>query len=424
LKRGLTIWRASCFARIFASPGQDQIAFQTEPKNQCIMNKPVKSNRNANIETADTDAGAVIQKHSRSFSLASRLLPTRYRTSVYALYAWCRTVDDAVDEANSDADAEQILNVLEEDLDRMRQGLPGQHSASAWIQPLIAAHRIEIKHAKELIAGMRMDLRQFRVESESDLQRYCYHAAGTVGLMMTRLMGVQEPVADRHAIALGVAMQLTNIARDVREDAERGRSYLPGIPDPLAADPRVVRTAVAEALASAEHHYQIAADGLRYLSWDCRLAIRIALSLYREIGRQIQRNGYQVLQGRTVVGKLRLAWVMTATSITSIADELRQAVFSFPNVFQEFPMNDPNQAQPNAQGSTLSQSKHAVYLGLSLTSIMAAALFVMVFINPIDASYSYLPLLYSGGSLICGILFNRMAARCEIRQQPPHGETA
>ena len=87
-------------------------------------------------------------------------------------------------------------------------------------------------------------------------------------------------------------------------------------------------------------------------------------------------------------------------------------------------MNDPNQAQPNAQGSTLSQSKHAVYLGLSLTSIMAAALFVMVFINPIDASYSYLPLLYSGGSLICGILFNRMAARCEIRQQPPHGETA
>lgn len=86
-------------------------------------------------------------------------------------------------------------------------------------------------------------------------------------------------------------------------------------------------------------------------------------------------------------------------------------------------MNDPNQAQPNNQRSTLAQSKHAVYLGLSLTSIMAAALFMMVFINPKEASYSYLPLLYSGGSLICGVLFNRLAARCEISQPPPLGET-
>lgn len=378
------------------------------------MNKPATSNSNSHNEKANMNAGAVIRQHSRSFSLASRLLPARYRTSVYSLYAWCRTVDDAVDEANSDADAEQILKVLEDDLDRMRHGLPVQHFASAWIQPMVAARDIETKHAKELIAGMRMDLQQFRVESESDLQSYCYHVAGTVGLMMTRLMGVQNPAADRHAIALGVAMQLTNIARDVLEDAERGRSYLPGIPDPLEADPRFVRTAVAEVLVSAENHYQVAANGFRFLSWDCRLAIRIALCLYREIGQQIRRNGYEVLRGRTVVGKLRLVWAMVATLLTLITDELRQVVFSFPNVLQELPMSDLNQAQPNSQRSTLAQAKHAVYLGLSLTSIMAAALFVMVFINPKEVSYSYLPLLYSGGSLICGVLFNRLAARCEI----------
>lgn len=122
------------------------------------MNEPVTKINNARIDTTNASAGAVIQQHSRSFSIASRLLPARYRNPVYALYAWCRTVDDAVDEADDNADAEQILKVLDEDLDRMRQGLPGQHPASAWIQPLVAARDIEIKHAKELIAGMRMDL--------------------------------------------------------------------------------------------------------------------------------------------------------------------------------------------------------------------------------------------------------------------------
>lgn len=361
-----------------------------------------------------TNARAVIKRHSRSFAIASRLLPSQVRANVYALYAWCRTVDDAVDEAANREEAEQILSVLEDDLDRMRRGAPALHAASAWVEPLVAQRLIEVKHAKELIAGMRMDLQPFRVDNDRDLHRYCYHAAGTVGLMMTRLMGVQNPAADRHAIALGVAMQMTNIARDVLEDAGRGRSYLPGIADPLGTDPKAVKAVVADVLDQAERQYEIASAGLKYLPRDCRLAIRIALSLYREIGRQIVRSDHHVLQGRTIIGKPRLAGVLATTLITSFADECTLAINPHLSVTQEPTMNDTKLAQV----STVAQAKHAVYLGLSLTSIMAAALFVMVFVNPKDASYSYLPVVYAGGSLLSGLLFNRLAARCEIEPAP------
>jgi phytoene synthase len=364
------------------------------------------------IAIESSSARAVIRRHSRSFSIASRLLPNGVRGSVYALYAWCRTVDDAVDEASSNAQAAAILNQLDDDLDRMHRGQSPLHAASLWIEPLVVQRRIDVIHAKELIEGMRMDLHSFRVNDQKDLQRYCYHAAGTVGLMMTRLMGVGERTADQHAIALGVAMQLTNIARDVREDALRGRSYLPGIPDPLAADPTDVRIAVQDVLVQADRQYEIGGAGLRYLPWRCRFAIRIAASLYREIGRQIERNGYNVLCGRTVISKSRLVWVLAVTLPLSIANELKFAFGSITQVTKEDPMEDTKIVQV----STVAQAKHAVYLGLSLTAIMSAALFVMVFMNPKDESYSYLPLVYSGASLFFAILFNRLAARCESCQ--------
>jgi phytoene synthase len=365
-----------------------------------------------------SNARAVIRRHSRSFSIASRLLPQNIRVSVYALYAWCRTVDDAVDEASGDDQAAQILNLLEDDLDRMRQGQSPQHAASLWIEPLVIQRRIDVKHAKELIQGMRMDLHSYRVNDQDDLQRYCYHAAGTVGLMMTRLMGVRNPVADRHAVALGVAMQLTNIARDVREDALRERSYLPGISNPLAVDPTDVRGAVCDILVEADRQYGIGLAGLRYLPWRCRFAIRMAASLYREIGREIKRSGYQVLRGRTVVRKSRLIRVLAATSMMSTVNEIKFATGSITQVKKEDPMTETKMTQ----ASTVAQAKHAVYLGLSLTAIMSAALFVMVFMNPKDQSYSYLPLAYGGASLFFAFLFNRLAARCERCQTSQAGQ--
>ena len=154
-------------------------------------------------------------------------------------------------------------------------------------------------------------------------------------------MGVKNPAADRHAIALGVAMQMTNIARDVREDALRGRSYLPGLLNPFATEAKVVRAEVERLLASAEIQYKIAEVGLRYLPRDCRFAIRMALALYREIGREIKRRDYPVLLGRTVISRPRLVWVLLRTTFSAAGDNLRIASDSLLSRLQGKMMNEP-----------------------------------------------------------------------------------
>jgi phytoene synthase len=353
-------------------------------------------------------ARQVIERHSRSFSLAVRLLPHRFRVPVTSLYAWCRTVDDAVDRAGSNARAEQTLRVLETDLMRLRSGSTPHHPASRWIKPLIVDQLIDVRHAVELIEGMRMDLRNEPVETRGDLRRYSYHAAGTVGLMMTRLMGVRDVRADRHAVALGVAMQMTNIARDVREDAALGRCYLPGLEDPFSAAPGEVAAAVGGVLESAERDYDIGLDGLRFLPRPCRPAIHLAASLYREIGREIARRDCNVLAGRIVVGKSRiLAVTVMSLSRSFVHDPL---MTNLPST-RTFLMNRPIDDAP----STSAQAKHVAFLGLSLTAFMAAALFVLVAVNPKQAAYSNLPLIYSGVSVCFALVFNRLAARCEKR---------
>ena len=293
-------------------------------------------------------ATEVLHRCSRSFSLAAHFLPAKLRAQVTALYAWCRCVDDAVDRARDDAEAARTLKVLEEDLRRSLAGIAVQHSASAWIEPLVASGGIDVQHARELIEGMRMDLNHDRIDTEVDLERYCYHAASTVGLMMTRLMGVRERAAERHAIALGLAMQLTNIARDVREDAERGRSYLPGITQPLDADPATVKASVASILATAERHYRTATEGMKYLPSNCRPAIRIALSVYREIGRQIQRQDYAVVDGRIKISRLRLIYVALLALLASLTEDIRLVLARFQNSlnhsFKELTMTETNRA--------------------------------------------------------------------------------
>jgi len=361
------------------------------------------------------DANGVIARSSRSFTLASSFLPYPIRTKVWALYAWCRSVDDAVDHAQSPIEAAEALRTLEEDLARCQRGESPAHPASEWIRPLIVAGHIEPRHARELIEGMRMDLDGYSVRNNEDLERYCYHAAGTVGLMMTSLMGVTDRSAYRHAIALGVAMQMTNIARDVREDAERGRSYLPGITHVLDANSDQISESVAKILALAEERYNVAIEGLHYLPWRCRVAIRVALEVYREIGREIQRKGCSVMGGRTIISKGRLAWVAARALLSSIRNNFAMTLRSvmdrtlFP--LKEFSMNESSDSNPSVRPCTANQAKQVAFLGLSLTAVMATALFFLVYINPKEEGYSYLPLVYAGGSAIAAVFFNRLSAR-------------
>lgn len=365
--------------------------------------------------TQRNSAQDIIHQSSRSFSIASWFLPVATRSKVWALYAWCRSLDDAVDLATSRNQAKENLQRFENDLIGAHDHKPPQQPASEWILPLVQNRQIHSRHALELIEGMRMDLDGYEVQTEADLEKYCYHAAGTVGLMMTSLMGVKEHPADRHAIALGVAMQLTNIARDVKEDAQMGRSYLPGITNPLEAKTGDIAQAVRKILDRAETQYNLAINGIDYLPWRSRTAIRVALEVYREIGRQIRRNGYRVMTGRTVLSKPRLIGVASRAvlfdmlCIVSLVARrlLHPGLFSLkePNM-----TNNPNPSDPHPI-STPNQAKQVALVGLSLTSIMATALFVMVYFNPKSLEYSYLPLIYAVGSLLASVLFHRLSVR-------------
>jgi phytoene synthase len=375
---------------------------------------PNKHDTQASIRQSEY-ASAVIRQSSRSFSIASLFLPYEIRTKVWALYAWCRSVDDTVDHATNPSEAAKSLRIFEEDLARCQTGEPLLHPASEWIRPLIGLRQIDVHHARELIEGMRMDLERTTTNTNEDLELYCYHAAGTVGLMMTSLMGVNDQRAYRHAVALGVAMQLTNIARDVLEDAERGRSYLPGITKVLEADPDRISQSVSEILSIAENRYDLAFKGLHYLPRRCRTAIRVALEVYREIGREIQRNGCSVMHGRTVISKRRLAWVSTRALLSAIYTNFVMTLQSFMNrnplPFKEITMTESSDSSNSFPPCNATQAKQVAFLGLSLTAIMATVLFFLVYINPKEEDYSYLPLIYAGLSAVAAVLFNRLSAR-------------
>ncbi|MCS6912776.1 MAG: phytoene/squalene synthase family protein [Myxococcales bacterium] len=264
-----------------------------------------------------------IAQHSRSFYLSSLLLPVAVRQQAFALYAFCRRADDAADEAEADP-ARARVAALRARLDRLYAGQVGQGPEEAIDRAFYhVVLRAGIPQAlpARLLRGMEMDVEGTCYGSWEELLGYCFNVASTVGLMMTAIMG-HTMGPERHAEVLlracdlGVAMQLTNIARDIGEDARRGRIYLPE--DLLAAcgtcgaevldcarrgtaPPPGVRAAVAEVLARAEDHYAAADLGIPMLPRPCRLAIRSARLIYAAIGDQIRARGLDSITGRAVV---------------------------------------------------------------------------------------------------------------------------
>ncbi len=248
-----------------------------------------------------------LAKGSKSFAFASRLLPARARPAAAVLYAWCRRVDDAVDLAPDVPSAKAAL-------ERERALLEEVYGAGELSDPLLVAlrdvvvwYRIPRAYPMDLLEGMAMDVRGERYDGVDDLLLYCYRVAGTVGLMMAHVMGVSRPSALRHASHLGIAMQLTNICRDVAEDAGRGRVYLPrallgeGAGTSASLDPDRVKPAVQTLLGLADRYYRSADAGLAHLPWQSALAIRTARLVYAGIGDVIIRRRYDVLSGRAFV---------------------------------------------------------------------------------------------------------------------------
>lgn len=275
-----------------------------------------------------------IAAHSRSFALASRVLPPWCRDRAAVVYTWCRRADDAVDLAPA-ADQPRALARLRAELDDVYAGRPQPDIAMAAFQAVVTEHRIPRTYPEELLAGMEMDVQGQRYQRMDTLLRYCYRVAGTVGLMMSHVMGVRHERALRNAAHMGMAMQLTNICRDVLEDWDLGRLYVPaevladcGIDDlgahlggsfPERARQPMSR-AVARLLAAADGFYRSGDRGLRALPWRCALGVRAARLVYAAIGARIARRHHDVCAGRAVVPGWRKLALVARAGLGAVAE--------------------------------------------------------------------------------------------------------
>jgi phytoene synthase len=262
----------------------------------------------------------LLREGSKSFYAASMLLPARLRPDVYALYAFCRVADDEVDEG---VDPFAAARALRARLERVYAGVPRAAPVDRAFAAMVARRDIPIALPLALIEGFEWDAAQRRCETLSDTCAYGVRVAGSVGVMMTLIMGVRSAQALARASDLGVAMQLTNIARDVGEDARSGRLYLPrawfaeeGLdPDAWLADPRPcpqVARMTARLLRAAQRLYWRAEGGVARLPADVRPAIWAARSIYADIGRRIARNGYDSVSARAIVSKPRKLALLAA----------------------------------------------------------------------------------------------------------------
>jgi len=274
----------------------------------------------------------VLRRCGRTFYAASLILPPRVRARLATLYAFCRTVDDCGDVAVIGGGIEHASRMLDE----IELGLADRSDRSPAVvrfRRLAADHGVPMTLARQLVEGVRSDLGPVRVESERDLVRYAYRVASTVGLMMCRVLGVPRE-GDPYAVDLGIAMQLTNIARDVREDALCDRVYLPGVwigPARVLAAfsdgtdrANIQRTARARdhALRLADRYYASAEAGMRYLPAQVRPGIRAAARNYRAIGALIRRDPERFLFDRAVTGPATKARRTLSALLAAAGDTL------------------------------------------------------------------------------------------------------
>jgi phytoene synthase len=252
---------------------------------------------------------AMLRHGSRSFFAASFLLPRTVREPASALYAFCRLADDAVD---VDAASAGAIDRLRAGLERAYAGRPRAHPVERAFAETVSRFAIPRDLPEALIDGLAWDAEGRRYEDLAALHAYSARVAGTVGAMMALLMGVRAPALLARACDLGVAMQLTNIARDVGEDARAGRLYLPlrwleqaGIDgDAWLAKPKfteILGEVVARVLHAANELYRRADSGIAALPRSCRPGIRAARLLYAEIGNELARSGFDSISRRTVV---------------------------------------------------------------------------------------------------------------------------
>lgn len=267
-----------------------------------------------------------MKTHAKSFTLASLFFNKTDFSAATKIYHWCRYCDDVIDEDTTD----QVQKLKE--LRRLTEIIFDQsteltHPPFLAMRQVTTLHQIPSDYLFELLNGMEMDVVKSRYETIEELELYSFRVAGTVGLMMTHVMGLYHLRSLPVAVELGLAMQLTNIARDVKEDLERGRVYLPqdwlqecgvNVVDDLRTRPDQIFSVVAKLLNHAENYYERAATGLIDLPFRGAWAVGVALELYREIGREVLRRGPLALNSRTTVSRPRKCFLVLRASFKAL----------------------------------------------------------------------------------------------------------
>ncbi len=265
------------------------------------------------------DPTRILRRCGRTFWVASFMLSPRVRHDLAVLYAFCRLVDDIADEGSGAMAAQQL-----DDIESMLRGTAPAEGIVRSFADLTRQRGVPLHPALELLEGVRGDLGVMAIQTETELVRYCYRVASTVGLMICHLLDVPKE-GRAFGIDLGVAMQLTNIARDVAEDAANGRTYLPAdwvdaesiyeaIRGDRAAAPAVV-AATHRALDLASRYYRSADLGMRYLPRSARLGIYAASRNYERIGGVVRRLGTRSLSQRAYTsGTMKLSGLLHASA--------------------------------------------------------------------------------------------------------------
>jgi 15-cis-phytoene synthase len=284
---------------------------------------------------------------SKTFALAAHFLPRSVRHDAAVCYAFCRRADDIIDgdgapkggvsslAATDDAAPDVALERLRAEVDAIYAGTPHDDPILDGFADVVWRRRIPRAYPDALLDGFAMDVQGRRYADLGELDLYCFRVAGVVGLMMCHVLGVSRPGALPHAAQLGMAMQLTNIGRDVAEDWARGRVYLPASlvdapplvagPPPRALAPALARAAHA-VLARAEGLYAEGRRGLEALPWRTAFAIRVAASVYAAIGRVIAARRFDVLGDRAVVPLGRKLWLVARAAAATIFEAPRRLI--------------------------------------------------------------------------------------------------
>ena len=258
---------------------------------------------------------AILRENGRTFWLASFFLPKANAEKATDLYAFCRIADDLADDyqPGNEAKLDSLSRFFSKAIDSL-------DCFSEWQQALfirVRANTRSLQACVALIEGIQSDLEEAQFTEDRELLRYAYSVAGTVGIVMAELMQSKSEAATYHAIDLGVAMQLTNIARDVLEDAQRGRRYIP-CETPVASIAlgecdEAVKASIVSVITLSKFYYRSGLAGLLYLPRIVRPCVYIMARTYSEIGGEILRNRIEWSGPRSVVSPLRKTWIVLSS---------------------------------------------------------------------------------------------------------------